>query len=387
MVAVVVGCAVLAAGASAAAAQDGADRPERPLTALEVRGVRPPQVVKGTDGRKHIEYDLVITNVFTGEFTIDSIEVRDGAGRRLLLLEGEALAAVTTKILGTDPTATVPPSTTVQTVVDVVLPAGASVPARLTHRVRYTLAPNAPFFRLIGSSEVSVPTLTVERRKPIVVAPPLRGPGWIALNACCQPSSHRSFILSADGGLVTPEVFAIDWIREQGGSVIQGDGSQNSQWFGHGTPIFAAAGGTVVAVVNDMPEVPPGAGADDNPTLTNTSSFGGNHVLVRMRPGVFALYGHLITGSARVEVGDRVATGQQLGLLGNSGNTAAPHLHFGLIDGPGVLSSDSLPFVIDRFTFSGIATLEEGGPVSISGTPRPVVRAHPLTNSVADFGP
>lgn len=220
-----------------------------------------------------------------------------------------------------------------------------------------------------------------------MVAPPLRGSGWIAFNACCQPSSHRSFVLSADGGLVTPEVFAIDFIRVRDGRAFEGDGSQNAQWYGHGTPVVAAADGTVVAAVNDLPEVAPDTAAPDNPTLTNASSFGGNHVVVRMRPGVLALYGHMITGSLRVKVGDRIAAGQQLGLLGNSGNTSAPHLHFGLIDGPGVLSSDSLPFVIDRFTFGGIATLGEGGRVSVSGGPRQVVRVHPLTDSIADFEP
>jgi murein DD-endopeptidase MepM/ murein hydrolase activator NlpD len=187
---------------------------------------------------------------------------------------------------------------------------------------------------------------------------------------------------------VTPEVFAIDWVQERDGRVAQGDGSQNSQWFGHGAPILAAADGTVETAVDGIPEVPPGATTADNPTLTDASSFGGNHVIIRMRPGVFALYAHMLTGSVRVKVGDRVQTGQELGRLGNSGNTTAPHLHFGLIDGRGALSSDSLPFVIDRFTFQGIAEVdEETGEVSITGSPREVREAYPLSNSVGDFSP
>ncbi len=87
----------------------------------------------------------------------------------------------------------------------------------------------------------------------------------------------------------------------------------------------------------------------------------------------------------RVRRGDHVRTGERLGLLGNSGNTSAPHLHFGLIDGRGLLSSDSLPFVIDRFTFEGQAQFLPDGDVMITGTPRRVRNAHPLTNSVASF--
>jgi Peptidase family M23 len=391
----IVACVLLltigAAGTALAAEQDAqgdGGRPEVAVTALEVRGVRAPQIVRGTDGHWHIEYDLAITNIFTADVTLRSVEVLDGSGQRLLELDGEALAAVTTKFLSTTPTTTVPPSGAVQTVVDVVLPADRTeIPARLTHRVRYTFPPDALFHQVIGSRQIEGPVLEVERREPIVVAPPLRGAGWIAFNACCEPSSHRRNVLAANGSLVTPEVFAIDWVQARDGRLFQGDGSQNSQWYGHGAPILAAADGTVETVVDGIPEVPPGATTADNPTLTDASSFGGNHVIVRIGSGVYALYAHMITGSVRVKVGDRVSTGQELGLLGDSGNTTAPHLHFGLIDGLGVLSSDSLPFVIDRFTFQGIAEAEETGEVSITGSPREVREAHPLSNSVGDFSP
>ena len=43
-------------------------------------------------------------------------------------------------------------------------------------------------------------------------------------------------------------------------------------------------------------------------------------------------------GSLKVKVGDTVKTGQVLGLLGNSGNTDSPHLHFHVMDGPSPLA-------------------------------------------------
>jgi murein DD-endopeptidase MepM/ murein hydrolase activator NlpD len=36
----------------------------------------------------------------------------------------------------------------------------------------------------------------------------------------------------------------------------------------------------------------------------------------------------------KVHVGDEVRRGQVLALMGNSGNSDAPHLHFGIEDGP-----------------------------------------------------
>jgi hypothetical protein len=384
----VVCCLGLGVAPASAGAQFGGGRPELPLTTLEVRVVAPAHVVRGSDGRRHVEYDLAITNVFTADVTLNALTVRVPRGRRLLRLDGDALAGVTTGFLGTTPTVTLARSQTVQTVVDVVLPRRARVPARLTHRLDYAFASDALFYQLIGSRHVDGPLLRVKRRRPIVVSPPLRGSGWIALNACCEPSSHRSFVLSANGSLVTPEVFAIDFIREQGGRVAEGDGSENSQWFGHGQPVLAAAGGRVVAARDDMPEIPPGLPVDQNPTLHKVNDLGGNHVLIRMRRGVYALYGHMIPGSVRVSRGDRVKTGQRLGLLGDTGNTAAPHLHFGLIDGRGLLSSDSLPFVIDRYTYGGQADFGAPPPgVIVTGNPRPLRNAHPLTNSVANFRP
>ncbi|MET7637806.1 M23 family metallopeptidase [Streptomyces sp. NPDC005438] len=58
----------------------------------------------------------------------------------------------------------------------------------------------------------------------------------------------------------------------------------------------------------------------------------GNHVIVRLDTGVYALYAHLHKRSAQVRKGDRVVAGQTLALCGNSGNSTEPHLHFQLMD-------------------------------------------------------
>ena len=42
-----------------------------------------------------------------------------------------------------------------------------------------------------------------------------------------------------------------------------------------------------------------------------------------------------------------------IGLVGNSGNTSAPHLHFHVMDGPSQLTSEGVPYVIDVFATRG----------------------------------
>jgi murein DD-endopeptidase MepM/ murein hydrolase activator NlpD len=60
--------------------------------------------------------------------------------------------------------------------------------------------------------------------------------------------------------------------------------------------------------------------------------------------GLVALVAHLRRGSVTVATGDRVTEGQQLGVIGNSGNTLAPHLHFQVMDGADFAAARVVPF-------------------------------------------
>jgi murein DD-endopeptidase MepM/ murein hydrolase activator NlpD len=69
---------------------------------------------------------------------------------------------------------------------------------------------------------------------------------------------------------------------------------------------------------------------------------------------------HLTPKSLRVSVGARVRRGQVLGLLGNSGNSDAPHLHFHVTDGPSPLGSEGVPYVFPSMQHRGsIASLDQ----------------------------
>jgi murein DD-endopeptidase MepM/ murein hydrolase activator NlpD len=63
--------------------------------------------------------------------------------------------------------------------------------------------------------------------------------------------------------------------------------------------------------------------------------------------GRYAVYAHMAPHSVTVHVGDHVNTGDKLGLLGNSGNTAGPHLHFQISDRPSTLDTTALPLVFE----------------------------------------
>ncbi|MFL5974690.1 MAG: hypothetical protein ACJ76G_06075, partial [Solirubrobacterales bacterium] len=71
--------------------------PAKTTTALRLDASHAPQAVYGSDGREHVEYDLIATNVFSAEATLGALRVR-GVGRTLLTLAGDPLAAFTRKL-------------------------------------------------------------------------------------------------------------------------------------------------------------------------------------------------------------------------------------------------------------------------------------------------
>jgi len=78
-------------------------------------------------------------------------------------------------------------------------------------------------------------------------------------------------------------------------------------------------------------------------------TIGGNHVILDLGGGRFTFYAHMQPASLRVKVGEKVRRGQVLGLVGNSGNSTAPHLHFHLTDANSPLESEGLPYVFESF--------------------------------------
>lgn len=96
----------------------------------------------------------------------------------------------------------------------------------------------------------------------------------------------------------------------------------------------------------------------------------GNHVVIDLGNGNFALYAHMKKGTITVQQGDFVTRGQVLGLLGNSGNTSAPHLHFHMMTGPSTFGSDGIPYMIYQYDLIGKAeSIEAFDEAEINGTP------------------
>ncbi len=159
---------------------------------------------------------------------------------------------------------------------------------------------------------------------------------------------------------------------------------------GYGAKVMAVTDGVVVGSLDQIEDQTPGELPDPRKiTLENAE---GNYVIIDHGNGLYSNYAHLQQGSVEVEVGDEVQVGDRLGLLGNSGNTSAPHLHFHITSGPSLIASDGFPYVFDSFLLAAdtgevAAALQDEDVLPSRAELSPVEHENelPLDNSIVDF--
>jgi hypothetical protein len=138
----------------------------------------------------------------------------------------------------------------------------------------------------------------------------------------------------------------LDGLDEKDGELSDAD--ENAADAGWGREILAPAAGAVVYARNDGPENPhPGKAPGDDyyrPLHDPVMAYAGNCVIIDHGNGEYSVLMHMQTGSVTVKAGDRVAAGQVIGRLGNTGSATGPHLHYQLQSGPRLWTYQSLPF-------------------------------------------
>lgn len=326
---------------STAAAPPAPAAPLPPVTAatfplglpLDMRVPLAPTPFTGHDGRTYLAYELHITNMSGRDLMLSKVEAINTTAT-VLTLEGNDLNAA---LMATGPATerrTIAAGRRAVVFVWIPIAEGQFPPSSLHHRVT------------VGEAALDAAVVTTDTQKPVTIGPPLRGADWRAANGPGRESNHRRALIATEGSARIAQRFAIDWVQMYpAGGTFQGDAKDNKSYRAYGADVLAVANATVVSTKDGIPENVPGATSRAVPITSET--IGGNHIVLDLGGGRYAFYAHLQPGTLKVKVGDRVTRGQVLGLVGNSGNSTEPHLHFHISDGVSPLGSEGLPYVLD----------------------------------------
>jgi murein DD-endopeptidase MepM/ murein hydrolase activator NlpD len=373
------------AGGSTASSVD----PNTPqnATPVTVRVPAPPIPFAGSDNKTHAVYELFLTNAGREPATISQLQVIDASSGAVVdTLEPSRLNPVFVLANSLSADGTLGPAQSGIVYLHLVFANAGAVPATLTHK----LAVSYPKAGAVDES--SVGTVQVDKRQVPELGPPLKGKGYIAADGCCDAKRHRQATLPVNGAQVIAQRYAIDWEQiDDQGRIYNGDKKDLKSYAIYGDDALAMADGTVVKLVDGLPEQVPG----EYPEGISLDEADGNSVVLDLGGGNYLNYAHMQKGSLKVKLGDKVKKGDVLGLVGNTGNSVAPHLHIHLMDSPLPVASSGLPYTINSFTLTGITVNTaafdkaegEGTPLEYTKVDPPTTHTnqYPMDQSIVNF--
>ncbi len=319
-----------------------ADRP----VFVEARVPKAPAVASSRSG-DFLIYEIHATNLEAKPLTWLSVEILDAnSGATLSTVRDSALARALARpgagALAIAARSTIAAGMRGVLYLSVPVTKGA-VPAAVRHRLTFSDSAGTRTLNT-GATPVS--------GEVAVIGPPLRGGPWLAANGPGNTSGHRRTVITLNGAPGIAQRFAIDYVLvDSQFRTHTGDSTDNSRYYAHGVDVLAVDAGTVVAVKDGLPENVPGVNSRAVPITLET--VGGNHIIIDIGHGRYAFYAHVLPGSPRVKVGDRVKRGDVIAKLGNTGNSTEPHLHFHLGDANSPLGSEGIPYVHETLEFDG----------------------------------
>jgi hypothetical protein len=342
----------------------------------------------GSDGRVHLVYELEMTNFSSGDIAVEKVEVV-GGGSILETLDTAAVAGRLQAAGVRESSATLTRSTRASLFLHVTLAAGAKVPTELSHRITMRASAAPP-----GQQEFneSGGTTSVDKQAVASISPPLRGDHYISADSCCDATRHTRAALPINGRVWVGQRYAVDWEQtDASGRIYTGSPEKLQSYAIFGQPVLAVANAVVVSVIDGLPEQTPGK----YPTNIPLDQADGNSVILDLGEHRYAVYAHMQPGSIKVSRGEKVHPGQVIGLVGDTGNSIVPHLHFQVTAGPTSFSANGLPYEISNFQVTGRTGGTEafdqaeanGTPLAITpvNPPQVVKQAMPLDQLIISF--
>jgi len=339
------------------------------------------------EGKAYLVYELMVINFQTAPVVLNSIEADGGQGA-IFNFKGSAvmksMVDLPPRYAGPGDELTIEPLNNRILLMWLPFDSFRQVPNRIVHKISYSLAESKSPGEA-RNMRVQTDALRVGQSAPLIIGPPLRGNNWLAGNAPSNTTGHRRAFFLANGNVYFPERYAIDFVQlGSDGKSYKDDAKDNHSYQAYGADILAVADGKVVDVKTGIPDNVPGSTAGP----ITSATIGGNYVIEDLGNGAYAFYAHLKPGSVKVNVGAHVKRGQVLGLLGNSGNSTEPHLHFHVINRPSPLGGNGLPYAFEHIAIVHGHANESAPEITYvfeGGAARPVSDSLVLENAVMNF--
>ncbi|MFD2200754.1 urea transporter [Shivajiella indica] len=160
-------------------------------------------------------------------------------------------------------------------------------------------------------------------------------------------------------------------IKDEQGKTFRNEGDFASDYYCFDKNVLAPADGIVETLVEDI---------EDNTIGTrNLEKNWGNSIVIKHSEFLYSKLSHLKKGSILPKIGDKISKGDIIGKVGNSGNSAFPHLHFQLQATP-FIGSKTIDYPISDFwmRFQGKESLEAVGTPSLDALVSSLTPNHQL---------
>ncbi|NQV03478.1 MAG: M23 family metallopeptidase [Bacteroidia bacterium] len=219
---------------------------------------------------------------------------------------------------------------------------GQPVPAKISHKLVFKRAAYNDIVSVEGG--VFSPRTN---ETPIAISSPMRGNHWVFASQSTM-GYHFYVLFFTMGDIYTGERYAFDngRLNEQLTSDMTGDSAFNESYICYGDTLYAVADGVIADLQDGKPE---NNGHLHDQPINSLEDYPGNYVVLKIDDTHYAAYCHCQPNTFFVNNGDAVVEGQPLGLLGNSGNSGMPHLHFQIMDRNNILFSYGLPYVLKEY--------------------------------------
>jgi hypothetical protein len=320
----------------------------------------------GSDSQTHLVYELRMQNFSSGDIKISKLEIR-GDGTTIATLDAAQIASRLQPFGTRESAASLAPSMAALLFLHVTLPNSQAIPKKLSHRLTLHVAAAPP-----GQQDFSEDggEVAVDNQPVVKIGPPVLGEGYVSADSCCDATRHTRAALPVNGRAWIAQRYAVDWEQiDSEGRIYHGPQDKDESYNIWGKEAIAVADAKVASVTDKYPSQTPGK----YPTNITFEEADGNSVVLDLGGGRYALYAHFQKGTIRVHPGDTVKRGEVLALVGNSGNSLVPHLHFHVMSTLTPLASNGLPYEIDAFRVTGatVGGTEAFDTAESKGTPLP----------------